>query len=376
MRILVDIGHPGHVHFFKNFIREMERRGHSILITARNKEITLDLLSKYHFDFIPVGRHKSGKFNLVTEWIVRDSQIVNIAREFRPDFLLGVGNPSIAHAAKLLRAKSAVFTDTEHAKLANRVTFPFASVICTPSCFNYNIGPKQVRYNGYHELAYLHPDRFTPDSTVLTELGLRVDDNIFLVRFVAFNASHDTKTEHFDRRYIPDLISRLEGKGTVMISSEVKLDPGLQKYQYKLSPDRYHDLLYFSKMYIGEGSTSAMEAAVLGVPSVHFERLNVGGQRSTVLPYIGVMNELQARYNLLYSFCDERDLLSRVDEILRDLDRAKTIWGQRREVLLRDKTDVTAFMVWFIEQYPASFNQLKNSSRVGENSERGLGEVV
>ena len=154
------------------------------------------------------------------------------------------------------------------------------------------------------------------------------------------------------------------------------MEPYLQKYQYKLSPDRYHDLLYFSKMYIGEGSTSAMEAAVLGVPPIHFERLNIGGQKSTILPYIGVLNELQAKYNLLYSFCDERDLLSKVDEILADLNQAKVIWGRRRDALLNDKIDVTAFMVWFIENYPASFNQLKSNPTIGENFKLRLSEVV
>lgn len=376
MRILIDMGHPGHVHFFKNFIWEMERKGHTVLITARNKEITLDLLSKYHFDFVPVGRQKSGKFNLIKEWILRDLQILKIAREFHPDFLMGIGNPSVAHAAKLIGKKSIIFTDTEHAKFANGITYPFADVICTPSCFKYDFGPKQVRYSGCHQLASLHPNRFTPDPAVLTELGLDTDDNIFLVRFAAFDASHDTKTEHFDKRYIPELINRLEDNGTVVISSEVKLEPYLQKYQYKLSPDRYHDLLYFSKMYIGEGSTSAMEAAVLGVPPIHFERLNIGGQKSTIFPYIGVLNELQAKYNLLYSFCDERDLLSKVDEILADLNQAKVIWGRRRDALLNDKIDVTAFMVWFIENYPASFNQLKNNPTIGENFKLRLSEVV
>ena len=354
----------------------MEKKGHVVLITARNKEVTLGLLSKYHFDFIPVGEQKSGKFNLIKEWILRDFQILKIAQEFRPDYLLGIGNPSVAHAAKLMRKKSIIFTDTEHAKFANGITYPFADVICTPSCFKCDFGQKQVRYNGCHQLASLHPNRFTPNPTVLTELGLHMDDNIFLVRFAAFDASHDTKTEHFDKHYIPELINRLEDKGTVVISSEVKLEPYLQKYQYKLSPDRYHDLLYFSKMYIGEGSTSAMEAAVLGVPSIHFERLNIGGQKSTILPYIGVLNEFQAKYNLLYSFCDERDLLSKVDEILSDLNKAKVIWGQRRDALLNDKIDVTAFMVWFIENYPASFNQLKNNPTIGENFKLRLSEVV
>lgn len=40
MKVLVDIGHPAHVHLFKNMIWERERKGHEILITAREKEIT------------------------------------------------------------------------------------------------------------------------------------------------------------------------------------------------------------------------------------------------------------------------------------------------------------------------------------------------
>jgi predicted glycosyltransferase len=40
MRVVVDINRPSDVHFFKNFIREMEKRGHVILITASRKEIS------------------------------------------------------------------------------------------------------------------------------------------------------------------------------------------------------------------------------------------------------------------------------------------------------------------------------------------------
>jgi predicted glycosyltransferase len=377
MRVLFNIGHPAQVHLFKNLIWELERQGHQCKITTIAKDVSLYLLDAYKFEYEVVGEGKPTLATKALELLRVESRLYRIACSFRPDLLVGgVGNVYVAHVGKLLRKPSIVFDDTEHAKIDHRLMDPFVNVICTPSCYRGDIGPKQVRYNGYHELAYLHPNRFIPNPAVLTELGLDTDDNIFLVRFAAFDASHDTKTEHFDKRYIPELINRLEDNGTVVISSEVKLEPYLQKYQYKLSPDRYHDLLYFSKMYIGEGSTSAMEAAVLGVPPIHFERLNIGGQKSTILPYIGVLNELQAKYNLLYSFCDERDLLSKVDEILADLNQAKVIWGRRRDALLNDKIDVTAFMVWFIENYPASFNQLKNNPTIGENFKLRLSEVV
>ena len=44
MRILIDIGHPAHVHLFKNFAHEMEKRGHELLFTCRDKEFEIALL--------------------------------------------------------------------------------------------------------------------------------------------------------------------------------------------------------------------------------------------------------------------------------------------------------------------------------------------
>jgi len=352
MRILIDMGHPGHVHFFKNFIWDMETKGHTVLITARNKEITLDLLSKYHFDFIPVGRQKSGKFNLIKEWVLRDLQILKIAREFHPDFLMGIGNPSVAHVAKLLRKRSLVFTDTEHAKFANGVTFPFADVICTPSCFNYDAGPKQVRYNGYHELAYLHPNRFTPNPTVLTEIGLTEDDPFIIVRFVSWEASHDIG-QHGIRDKV-GLVKALEQYGRVLITSEGTLPEELQSYQIRVSPEKLHDLLYYATLYVGEGGTTASEAAVLGTPSLYV---------SSLAGTMGNFIELEGTYGLLYSFTDGDAALSKAIEILEDPE-SKEKWRTKRDRLLADKIDVTAFMVWFVENYPRSITEMKERPEV------------
>jgi hypothetical protein len=37
LKILIDIGHPAHVHFFRNAIRVLEGRGHDVKVTARDK---------------------------------------------------------------------------------------------------------------------------------------------------------------------------------------------------------------------------------------------------------------------------------------------------------------------------------------------------
>jgi len=350
MRILVDIGHPAHVHFFKNFIREMEKREHTALLTARNKEITLDLLSKYHFDFIPVSEQRSGKFNLIKEWIARDFEILNIAREFHPDFLLGIGNPSVAHVAKLLKASSVVFTDTEHAKFANGVTFPFADVICTPSCFNYDIGPKQIRYNGYHELAYLHPNRFTPDPAVLAEIGLDEGDPFIIVRFVSWQASHDVGQHGISDK--AGLVKALEEYGRVLITSEGALPAELQPYQIRVSPEKLHDLLYYATLYVGEGATTASECAVLGTHAIYVNSLGLG--------YIA---EEDDKYHLISDFscrvCTDETVLAEARRLLQNPELRKE-GKEKGEALVQDKIDVTAFMVWFIEHYPESVDLMKN----------------
>ena len=60
MRILIDILHPAHVHFFRNFAQEMRMRGHEIRFTARAKECATDLLDHYGIPYTLLSRQKSG----------------------------------------------------------------------------------------------------------------------------------------------------------------------------------------------------------------------------------------------------------------------------------------------------------------------------
>jgi hypothetical protein len=48
-RILVDIGHPAHVHLFRNAIKIWQAHGHDVTITSREKDITGTLLSAYGY---------------------------------------------------------------------------------------------------------------------------------------------------------------------------------------------------------------------------------------------------------------------------------------------------------------------------------------
>jgi len=64
MKILIDIGHPAHIHYFRNFIKIMEQKEHSFLIIAKNLNISYKLLRHYNIPFINkrVITQKSLKF--------------------------------------------------------------------------------------------------------------------------------------------------------------------------------------------------------------------------------------------------------------------------------------------------------------------------
>ena len=57
MRILIDIGHPAHIHLFKNFACRMQERGHKILFTCRDRECVLQLMRFYEFVYDNFGKH-------------------------------------------------------------------------------------------------------------------------------------------------------------------------------------------------------------------------------------------------------------------------------------------------------------------------------
>ena len=341
MKILVDIGHPAHVHFFKYFIYEMKRRGHEFIITTRNKDVSVQLLRAYDIEHEIVGEAANGIISLFVEWLGRDLKIYRIAKQFKPDILVGINNPSIAHVAKLIVAKSIIFTDTEHAKLSNFVTFPFSDVVCTPFCFKKTLGRKQLRYNGYQELAYLHPNYFKPDPSVLANLDLNQEDIYVIVRFVSWGASHDIGQGGFNAEGKKRLVEELNRYAYVLITSENSLPEELEKYRLRIAPEKMHDLLYYAKLYVGEGATMATEAAILGTPSIFVSSLS---------NKLGNFVELESKYGLVHSYQKQDSGIEKAVKLLSQVN-SKEEWAKKRRSLLNDKIDVTQFMVNLVSNY-------------------------
>lgn len=338
MKVIFTIQHPAHVHLFRNAIQTLRNRGDEVRVFARRKDIAIELLELYDIDHTVLADTADSLGQLALRQAEYEFGLLRHALRIGPDVMVAMGEPGVSHVSTVVGCPGLIFTDTEHAWLQNVLAFPLADRVCTPVCYQDEIGPKQVRYRGYHELAYLHPNRFTPDPSILDEVGLSPRDRFAILRLNAWKAAHDVGDGGFSE--VTDVVSRLTETGTeVLITSEPDLPPELEAYEASVPLDRMHDLMAHANLVIGESATMAAEAAVLGTPAVFISTSRRG-----------YTDEMGDRYGLVFTFsgADRQEAgIERAVEILADDDREK--WKRRRETLLADKEDTTAFILDQIE---------------------------
>ncbi|MWV40040.1 DUF354 domain-containing protein [Natrialba sp. INN-245] len=338
MNVLFCASHPAHVHLFKNAIDQLRRDGHEVLVASREKDLTIDLLEAYELPHQPLWREGGSLMGHGVELVKYEVRLLRLARQFDPDVVVSRLNPAAAHVSSVLRCPNVVFDDdSEVAQLVGKLTNPFSDVICTPADFEVDLGSRQRRYDGFHELAYLHRDWFEPDPSVLSEFGIDVDEQYFVLRFVSWGAHHDVGQGGLSREMKRTIVSELAERGSVYITSEDPLPDEFEEYRLPIPPEHIHQLLYHADLYVGDSQTMATEAAVLGTPSVRSNTFAGGDDMSNFVT-------LEEEYDLLYSTGDE----DRALELVRDLSTRtdiQEVWKQKRNKLLDDKIDVTQFML-------------------------------
>jgi predicted glycosyltransferase len=276
MTVVFDIGHPAHVHYFKHMITQLQDNKHRVIVFARDKECAHELLRAYDIPFISRGKGSNSFIGKLLYILKTDAKFVFKLMTKKVDVFVGFASPYAAHAAWILRKKSLTIDDTDRAHLSHRLYKPFTSVIATPQVFEKDLGLKQVRFDSFMELCYLHPSVFKPNPEVLIKLGLQPEDRFVILRFVSWGANHDWGQRGLSLELKRELIQGLLPNYKVFISSEGELPEEFAAYQLKIPSEDLHDVLSFASLYIGEGATMAAEAALLGVPAVYTNSLNAG----------------------------------------------------------------------------------------------------
>ena len=159
-----------------------------------------------------------------------------------------------------------------------------------------------------------------------------------MVRFVSWQASHDSREVALTLEQQKALIDRLARNGRVLVSSEAPLPRELEGHRMQGPVEDIHHLLAFARVVVGESSTMASEAAVLGTPAVFIAKTGRG-----------YTDDQERRYGLVKNIrpTDFEAALVAVDEAVAVDSESRR---RRRARLLEDKIDLTSWMVDFFER--------------------------
>lgn len=361
--ILIQLAHPAHFHYYKNTIKSLKAKGHNVHILIKSKDMLEKLLIDSGFEYSNILKnvHRQNKLTALWDMLVRDWKILRYTKKNKINLLTG-STSEVAHIGWLLNLPSINVGEDDAAvvPIYEKCTNPFLEVRLTPTtCDNRSMEPKCIKYPGYMELGYLHPNHFTADKSVV-EKYFSADKPYFILRFAKLNAHHDDGIQGINTEVAQRLIDILKPHGDIYITSERELEPQFEQYRIKINPLDMHHVMAFASLYIGDSQTMAAEAAVLGTPFVRF---------NDFVGRIGYLRELEDDYQLGYGIKASEEgsverLCNAVSELANlTLAERKARYQTRRKKMLSEKIDYAKFLTWFIENFPAS----KDESMKGDN---------
>jgi len=302
-KIWIDLDNTPHVPFFIPIIRELERRGHRVVLSARNAFQVCELAGKKGLTFTQIGRHYGkNPIKKIVGLFWRAGQLAPFCFREKPGVVLSHGSRSQFLLANLLRIPTILILDYEHSRTIRPAMPRWA--IMPEAIFGekLHLKPNRVRfYRGIKEDVYT--PEFRPDETLSDELDLRPDEIVVTIRPPATEAHY--RNPESDRLLL-ELMSKIvqmSGIRAVMLPRNKTQEQSLKiehpewfADRKTVIPSRVIDglnLLWHSDLVVSGGGTMNREAAALGVPVYSIFRGKTGA--------VDLMLEKEGRLTMIHS---------------------------------------------------------------------------
>lgn len=341
-RFLFDLNHPADFHFFKNLFVYLKKNGYSYRVIARNKECLHELLEAEGIPFINRGRGSHfllGKY-VYAVYIMLLSFFHIIT--FRPRLTFSLSSPYLIIVSRFCGISTLTYDDTD----CNPRLLPMirkADYIFSPANYPFTFHENHFHMQTYKELAYLSP------SFIENE---RKGDAVFF-RITRTDSVHHSSETRIEPSRIIEEINKISEDYITFLSSETSIADNLSKRV--LFPDivNIHKDLNRSRVFWGNSATMAVEAVILGLPSIF-----IGSEKFAYL------KELEER-GLLFCFTpDKIDLSFRKLEELIHSTSVDKMFEESRLQLLKTKSDISELFIWFIENLPDSAQILSDDLEI------------
>lgn len=284
-KVWIDLDNSPHVPFFKPIIGELRKRGHEVVITARDCFQVCGLADLMKLDYTKIGRHY-GKNTVmkVAGLLIRSAQLTPTAVGEKPDIAVSHGSRSQVMISAALGIPSVVIADYEFTQTVAPPTYVVVPELIPDESVK-GFSKSFFKYPGIKEDVYV-PD-FKPDPSILKELGIRDGELVVTIRPPAteahyyvpesgdlFEATINFLGEQESTRMV--ILPRNETKQTAWVQSNWSEWCRTGKIIF---PEHVVDglnLIWHSDLVISGGGTMNREAAALGVPVYSIFRGKIG----------------------------------------------------------------------------------------------------
>jgi len=355
-KVLFYFGHPAQYLFLRATIRNLMQNNIKVVILIKTKDVLEDLITADGVPYKNILPKRRGdtKLAIVLSLIKRLVIILPYLLREKPKLLVGE-DATMAILGRILRISRITITEDDYDIIKDlaKISYPNTETILTPKvCEVGKFERKKVGYSGYMKLGYLHPNVFNSNFSALSKYNL--PDHLVLVRLARLTAFHDQSVKGISMKLLDDILNiAKENNCSVRIISEYKLKEELSPYLLNINPSDLHHVLAYASLLISDSQSMSVEAAMLGTPSLRF---------SSFAGKISVLEELEHKYKLTYGIdpSSPDQLLQKFKELISQKN-LKGVFSLRREKMLKDKIDVTAFLTWFISNYPESISIMKEN---------------
>jgi uncharacterized protein len=287
-RVWIDLDNTPHVPFFLPIIRELEREGHSVVLTARDAFQVCDLADHHGLAYTKVGRHYGANKALkVAGTLWRAAQLLPFVLREKPDISMSHGSRPHVLISTLLRIPSMLLFDYEYAR---RIPFVKPSLGVAPSSIDDPRLAKHFRY-GVRLYAGLKEDvyaaAFRPDPSILADLGVADHEILVTIRPPATEAHYHNPEAELLYVEVVERLGATPGVRIVILPRTAGAQRGFVHRTWPrwceekkiILPGHALDglnLIWFSDLVVSGGGTMNREAAALGVPVYSIFRGKLG----------------------------------------------------------------------------------------------------
>ncbi len=338
MNILFDINHPVDINFFKESINRLKSEGHKVVISYRPRG-KLERIINFElgeFNPIKIGKHYLSFFSKIKGQLYRDFLMYKFQKKEQIDISVCFG-PTNAISSWINKIPYICFDDDFEYKIPFYHANLFSTKHVIPDFILFN-NKKIVKYKGFKELAYLHPEYLDTSQQILDNYKIKNKKYVF-IREIESNVSLNYKNAAIN---VIDIVKYIKDKNYDIVLSleDNKLKDSLSSDCIVLEEpvEDIFAIIQHASFAISSGDTMAREASLLCTPCIY-----TGGRDMYV-------NKELIQIGAMYREVSFDDVCHRIDLLL-DEDFNSAIKNKINYKILNEWDDTTKIILNNIREF-------------------------